>query len=60
MCLMWLIVACLLGLMPCTRKPCGGRAFGVRPSPLSPPFFCWLFFVMFGGGVCGCVSWLGE
>lgn len=59
MCLMWLIVVCLLGLMPCMRKPCGGRAFGVRPSPL-PSLFCWLFFVVFGGGVCGCVSWLGE
>ena len=44
MCLMWLIVGCLPGLMPCTRKPCGGRAFGVRPSPL-PPYF--LLLVVF-------------
>ena len=59
MCLMWLIVVCLLGLMPCMRKPCWGAC--LWGAPLSPtPLFCWLFFVVFGGGVCGCVSWLGE
>lgn len=33
MCLMWLIVACLRGLMLCMRKPRGGRAFGCAPLP---------------------------
>ena len=47
MCLMWLIVVCLLGLMPCMRKPRGGRAFGRAPLPYP------LFFV---GCFC-CVWW---